>query len=85
MLDAVERTRRAELIIITLAKFRVLLELSAVACPVCRKAAEHDPECPVSLAWSLLDPEQQDEVRRNIRAYALSVGSVNEVADNFIH
>jgi len=85
MFKADERKRRAELIVMTLAKFRVLIELSRETCPLCCEAAVHDPECPISLAWSLLDPERQDEVRRNMRALALSMGSVSEGADTLIH
>ncbi|MGH9902897.1 MAG: hypothetical protein ACRD68_13900, partial [Pyrinomonadaceae bacterium] len=85
MFDADERQRRAGLIIMTLAKVCVALELSGEACPLCRNASAHDGECPASLAWSLLDREQQDVARKSIRALALSMGRVDECPDTFMH
>ena len=85
MFDSAGRNKRAELIVTTLAKLYVVVELWEEPCPLCRKAPAHDPECPLSLAWSLLDTQQQEEARRNIRALALSMGAVVECADTSIH
>jgi glutaredoxin len=68
-----------------LAKLYVVLELTPDSCPVCRKKLNHDAECPVSLAWSLLDDEQQQEARSAIRALALSLACDESTADPFIH
>ena len=85
MFDTDERKRCAELIIVTLAKFRVLVELTTEPCPLCRNVSAHDRECPIRLAWLLLDAEHQDELRRDVRAVALSVGSADECPDTFLH
>jgi len=85
MFDFAERNRCAELIIMTLAKFCVLVELSKEPCPLCHKAPAHDAECPMALAWSLLDTGQQEKLRRDMRALALSMGSVGACADTLIH
>jgi glutaredoxin len=85
MLNSEEQRKRAEVIILILAKLYVVLELSPDSCPVCRKKLNHDAECPVSLAWSLLDDEQQHEARNAIRALALSLGCDESTADPFIH
>ena len=85
MLNSEEQRKRAEVIILILAKLYVVLELSPDSCPVCRKKLNHDAECPVSLAWSLLDYEQQHEARNAIRALALSLGCDESTADPFIH
>jgi hypothetical protein len=85
MFDTDERKRCAELIVVTLAKFRVLVELTTEPCPLCRNVSAHDRECPIGLAWLLLDPGYQDELRRNVRAVALSVGSADECSDSLVH
>jgi hypothetical protein len=84
MLDSEERERRAALVITTLVKFYVLVELSGADCPLCR-AALHDSDCPLPLAWSLLDPEQQEEARRGLRALALDAGLADERTDSSVH
>jgi hypothetical protein len=81
MFESEERRQRAKLIIMTLAKLYVVLELSPDACPVCRNALSHDAECPISLAWSLLDGEEQHHARTAIRALALSIGRYDSCAD----
>ena len=73
------------LLVEVLAKFHVVLELSGESCPLCRTASAHDAECPVALAWSILDTEHRAQVRRDIRAFALSMGLVSEGADTFVH
>lgn len=83
MFDSEERD--ATLIIITLVKFHVLVELSGAACPLCRETSAHDAECPLSLAWSFLNEEQQTSARSGLRALALSFGSVDDRADTSIH
>ena len=85
MFDSVEQRQRIELIIMLLAKLYILLELSPEGCPVCRKALTHDSECPILLAWSLLDDKQQYEARTAIRALALSMGVDESVADPVTH
>jgi hypothetical protein len=85
MLKSEEQRKRAEVIIMILAKLYVVLELSPDLCPVCRKNLSHDAECPVSLAWSLLDDEEQHEARTAIRALALSLGCDESTADPFVH
>ncbi|HLE64088.1 MAG TPA: hypothetical protein VI750_13145 [Pyrinomonadaceae bacterium] len=85
MIELPEQKKRAEVIIMTLAKLYVVLELSPAACPICRKTLTHDPECPTLLAWSLLDDEQQQHARRTIRTLALSLGCDDSLADSLIH
>jgi hypothetical protein len=63
MFDSQEQRKRTEVIIMTLAKLCVILELSTDGCPLCRKTLTHDAECPIFLAWSLLDDDQQHEAR----------------------
>ena len=85
MLESEAQRERAEFIVMTLAKLFVVLELSPVACPVCRTTLTHDRECPIFLAWSLLDSEQQQHARTAIRALALSMGCDETFVNPFIH
>ena len=85
MLHSDEQIQRAELIIMLLAKLYVVLELSPDACPVCRKTLCHDAECPILLAWSLLDDQQQHDARNAIRALALSIGCDESFTDPVAH
>jgi predicted nucleic acid-binding Zn ribbon protein len=85
MFESEEKKQRAECIIMLLAKLYVLIELSLDTCAVCHKALAHDHECPVSLAWSLLSPEQQHEARTVIRALALSIGADELIVDPLVH
>ena len=85
MFESEEQKKRAELIIMLLAKLYVVLELSVDNCPVCHKAMAHDSECPMALAWSLLSKEQQHDARAAIRALALSIGSDESLADPMVH
>ena len=87
MFETEEQKQRAERIVMLLAKLYVLLELSLDTCAVCHKALNHDDECPILLAWSLLTPEQQHDARTALRALALSIGndegeaSSNQITD----
>lgn len=81
MFGSEEREQRAALIITTLVKFYVAVELSGADCPLCREPQEHDAECPLLLAWSLLSREQQAEARRGIRALTLGLGHTDEWPD----
>lgn len=85
MFESEEEKQRAERIIMLLAKLYVLLELSLDTCAVCHKALTHDEECPISLAWSLLTPEQQHDARAAIRALALSIGNDEAITDPLVH
>jgi hypothetical protein len=85
MFETDEQKKRAELIITLLAKLYVVLELSVDNCPVCHKALDHDSECPISLAWSLLTANQQHDARTAIRALALSIGHDESVGDPMVH
>lgn len=85
MFESDEQKKRAELIIMLLAKLYVVLELSVDNCPVCHKALSHDAECPISLAWTLLSKEQQHDARTAIRALALSIGNDESLADPMVH
>ena len=85
MLDSVEQIDRAEFIIMLLAKLYIVLELSPEACPVCRNTLNHESECPIELAWSLLDEQQQRDARHAIRALALSLGCDESIADPVTH
>ena len=85
MFDSEEQRNRAEVIVMTLAKLYVVLELSTDGCPLCRKTFTHDVECPIMLAWSLLDEDQQREARSAIRALALSLGCDESLADPLTH
>jgi len=85
MFETDEQKKRAELIVMLLAKLYVVLELSVDACPVCHRSMTHDAECPISLAWSLLSKEQQHDARTAIRALALSIGTDESLADPMVH
>jgi len=85
MFETDEQKKRAELIIMLLAKLYVVLELSVDACPVCHKSLTHDAECPIFLAWTLLSQEQQRDARTAIRALALSIGTDESLADPMVH
>lgn len=85
MFETEEQKQRAERIVMLLAKLYVLLELSLDTCAICHKALTHDAECPISLAWSMLTPEQQHDAHAAIRALALSIGNDESVADPMVH
>ena len=85
MFESEEQKKRAEVIVMLLAKLYVVLELSIDNCPVCHKALAHDSECPISLAWSLLTHEQQRDARTAIRALAISLGTDESLADPMVH
>lgn len=85
MLESEEQKKRAEVIVMLLAKLYVVLELSPDICPVCHKTLSHDAECPISLAWTLLNADQQTEARTAIRALALSMGCDDSFADPVVH
>jgi predicted nucleic acid-binding Zn ribbon protein len=85
MFESDEQRKRAELIIMLLAKLYVVVELSVDNCPVCHKALDHDSECPISLGWSLLSDDQQRDARTAIRALALSIGHDDSLADPLVH
>ena len=85
MFDLEAQRPRIELIITLLAKLYIVLELSPDGCPICRKTLTHDAECPILLAWSLLDATQQNDARTAIRTLALSLGCDESVADPVTH
>jgi len=85
MFESEDQKQRAEVIIMLLAKLYVLLELSPDICPLCHNPLSHDTECPITLAWSLLSPEEQDKARTTIRALALSMGCDDSLADPVVH
>jgi hypothetical protein len=85
MFETDEQKKRAEIIIMLLAKLYVVLELSVDACPVCHRSLTHDSECPILLAWTLLTEGQQREARTAIRALALSIGTDESLADPMVH
>jgi len=85
MFNSLEQQQRIELIITLLAKLYVVLDLSPDACPVCGKTLTHDAECPILLAWSLLDEAQQQEARTAVRAVALIIGCDDSFADPATH
>ena len=85
MFESDEQKKRAELIITLLAKLYVVLELSVDNCPICHKVLDHDSECPISLAWSMLSEEQQHDARSAIRALALTIGNDESLADPMVH
>ena len=85
MFESEEQRQRAELIVSLLAKLYVVLELSPDACPVCGQTLTHDSECPIQLAWTLLDERQQNDARTAIRALALSIGCDESIADPLTH
>ncbi len=85
MFESEEQIKRIEVIIMLLAKLYVVLELSPDDCPVCHQALAHDGECPIKLAWSLLDAEQQHDARIAIRSVALTIGCDDSFADPVTH
>ena len=85
MFTSEDERQRAERIIMLLAKLYVVLELSLDTCAVCHRALTHDEECPISLAWTLLTPQQQHDARAAIRALALSIGNEETIVDPLVH
>lgn len=85
MFESDEQKQRAELIIMLLAKLYVVLELSGDDCSICHKALQHDVECPISLAWSLLTESEQHDARAAIRALALTIGNEESSGDLLVH
>jgi hypothetical protein len=85
MFESEEQRKRSEVIIMTLAKLYVVLELSPDGCPLCHRILTHEAECPIVLAWSLLDANQQHQARSAIRALALSLGCDDSIADPMTH
>ena len=85
MFETEDDRKRAEIIIVILAKLYIVLEFSPDPCPVCRKTLGHDSECPIFLAWTLLDDEQRQAARIAIRAVALSIGCDESIADPIVH
>ena len=85
MFETEEEKQRGERIVLLLAKLYVLLELSLDTCAICHKALTHDAECPISLAWSMLTPEQQHDARAAIRALALTIGHDESSGDSMVH
>jgi hypothetical protein len=85
MFESEEQKKRAEVIVMLLAKLHIVLELSPDICPLCHKPLVHDAECPIALAWSMLSAEQQEEARSAIRALALSIGCDDSFADPVVH
>ncbi len=85
MFESEEQKKRAEVLVMLLAKLYVVLELSPDTCPLCHKPLSHDAECPLALAWSLLNCDQQNSARTAIRALALSMGCDDSFADPVVH
>ena len=85
MLESSEQIQRAEVIVMLLAKIYVVLGLSTECCPLCQKGLDHDAECPIQLAWSLLDGDQQQEARTTIRALALTIGVDDAFSEPLTH
>ena len=85
MFESEEQKKRAEVLVMLLAKLYIVLELSPDTCPLCHKPLTHDAECPLALAWSLLNSDQQNEARNAIRALALSMGCDDSFADPVVH
>ena len=85
MFESEEQKKRAEVLVMLLAKLYVVLELSPDTCPLCHKPLSHDAECPLALAWSLLNSDQQNSARTAIRALALSMGCDDSFADPVVH
>lgn len=85
MFYSAQQQQRLELIITLLAKLFVVLELSPDACPICGNTLTHDLECPIFLAWTLLDENQQRDARTAVRAVALSIGCDDTFADPVTH
>jgi hypothetical protein len=85
MITTPEQQERLVLIITLLAKLYVVLDLSPDACPLCNKTLNHDSECPILLAWSLLDETQQQDARTAVRAVALSIGVDESFTDPMTH
>ena len=85
MFESEEQKKRAEVLVMLLAKLYIVLELSPDTCPLCHKPLTHDAECPLALAWALLNSDQQNEARTAIRALALSMGCDDSFADPVVH
>ena len=85
MFESEEQKQRAEVLIMLLAKLYIVLELSPDVCPLCHRTLAHDAECPLALAWALLNSDQQNEARTAIRALALSLGCDDSFSDPVVH
>jgi len=85
MFTSPDQQQQLELIVHLLAKLYVVLDLLPDACPLCNKALTHDAECPILLAWSLLDETQQEDARIAVRAVALSIGCDDSFTDPVTH
>jgi hypothetical protein len=67
MFDSEENREQLALIVVLLAEFYFAVEGSGAKCPLCLKSAGHLTECPLLLAWSMLDGRQREEVRKRLR------------------
>ena len=71
MRDITAEKQQVESIIVCLAKFHAAVELSGICCPLCRQTMRHHDECPIELAWSLLDESLQDTAREVVHSMFL--------------
>ncbi len=62
------RERTIDLIISILARYYAAAEETGTECLFCELKVTHTPDCPVGLAWTLLDGSEQAEVRERLTA-----------------
>ncbi|MDQ3252430.1 MAG: hypothetical protein M3R15_00750 [Acidobacteriota bacterium] len=63
MREVSDEGRELERIVVCLSKFHAAVERSGILCPLCKQRGAHDAECPIEIAWSLLDQPLQDSAR----------------------
>ncbi len=60
--------RELERIVACLSKFHAAVELAGILCPLCKQRGAHDSECPIEIAWSILDQALQDSAREVVHS-----------------
>ena len=63
MADPDEEGAELERLLAILAKLYAAVETSGGECPLCRQGGAHSTDCPLGIAWGLLDEELHDAAR----------------------
>ena len=75
-----------ERIVVCLSKFHAAVKLSGILCPLCKRRGAHDAECPIELAWSLLDQPLRESARAVVHSmFVEGVISDSELSDIVRH
>jgi hypothetical protein len=65
--DPDEESRELERLLAILAQLYAAVEASGGDCPFCTQAPVHSTDCPVGIAWGLLDEEVHAAARDQVR------------------